>query len=725
MGCLGGDGNGWDRCLGAVGVGHLRGRGGGLRRLGDGRVGAVDRHLGDRRVESPGGGRVGSRDRVLGGSRAGGFARAVGGNRIGRLDRALGSDGGVGLGGKVGLGGVGGVRGGSLLGFGALLPVSDLLGAGRLRRVGGLRRASGLAGVGGLRRPFGHLRAAAGLRRVGSLRSTSDLLGAGRLRGISGLRHAGDLPGIGGLRRLGDLRVAGDVSRVGGLRRLGELGTVDGLHRVGSLLDDSDLRRVGGLRRSLRSLDNLRHLGSVRHVDNSDLRRVGSLRHVGSLLDNSSLCGVGELHRVRGVHSGHLPGSRGRPGIAGLRRPARLCAIGCLRRRRRLSRRLGRRTGDRSRVHSRFGTGGLRRQRAGRYGLFRRRLGRNALVRRVRPGGLRQRGYLSGRGLLGARFSSLHTARNPGDLRRPGLGVSGLYGLTRRVRLGRGRRFGDGPALTGSHVRPGHAHLGSLGTRPPKSLRGLGALRRRCRVHPVVRVDRLDPVVAVDDLHVAGVAGRGRRLAGEAGHRRLGRVGRANRFGGRGLGGDLGRAPGGRALRGCLGLCVEVFGAARRRSGLPRRRSRGAAVGEGADRAGGGVGDRRAEVQRAALRLRGGRRVVRRREDGRRRYRRRARVGQADTAEVDGAAVTAGRLVRARLVDGFHHRFRSGWRHLVAPRALGTRQQQVFVLGGSLGEVGVRTVRGDARLLHHACALRLPLARDLAGVGHAYPSPIG
>ena len=28
-------------------------------------------------------------------------------------------------------------------------------------------------------------------------------------------------------------------------------------------------------------------------------------------------------------------------------------------------------------------------------------------------------------------------------------------------------------------------------------------------------------------------------------------------------------------------------------------------------------------------------------------------------------------------------------------------------------------------LLHHACVLRQSLARDLAGVGHAYPSPIG
>lgn len=53
-------------------------------------------------------------------------------------------------------------------------------------------------------------------------------------------------------------------------------------------------------------------------------------------------------------------------------------------------------------------------------------------------------------------------------------------------------------------------------------------------------------------------------------------------------------------------------------------------------------------------------------------------------------------------------------------------QEQVVVLGGVLGGVqeGVRARCGDARLLDHACVLRQPLARDLAGVRHAYPSPI-
>ncbi|AEY88250.1 hypothetical protein SHJG_2976 [Streptomyces hygroscopicus subsp. jinggangensis 5008] len=636
------------------------------------------------------------------------------GNRFGGLHRTLGRDGGLGFGGHLGVGGevrlcgVGRVRGGDLLRFGTLRLGDGLLGAGRLRRVGGLHRANRIPGGSDSLRSLGSRRAIGRLRRVRNLRR------------ISGLHRTNRIPGgSGNLRSLGSRRAIGGLRRVRNLRRVGRL------HRANHIPGGSgSLGGIGGL-----------------HID------VGGLR--GDLVRSGDVPGTEELFGVCGLRS-----RSGLPGIDGLRRPARLHALGRLRRCRRLSRvpgclrsipghclsrvanhclachlghclrsipghrlvrhlshrlsrvpshclsrisshclsrdvpghrlsrRLGRRVGGRSRVRCPLGSGGLRGQCAGRYGLSRRRLGRNARGRLVRPGGFRRRGHLVGPVL---------------PVRRPWRSVSGRYG--------RGRRVGDGPAVTGGRVRP-------------------GVRRHRCRVHPVVRVDRLDPVMAVDDLHVAGV-GRGGRLAGEAGHRRLGRAGRVNRFGSRGLGDGLCRAPGGRALRSRLRLGIEVFGAARRRSGLPYRRSRGAAVGEGADRAGGGVGDRRAEVQRAARRLRGGGRVVRRREDGRRRHRRRARVGQADPAEVDRAAVPAGRLVRARLVDGLHHRFRSGWRHFVAPRALGTRQQQVFVLGGSLGEVGVRTVRGNARLLHHACALRLPLARDLAGVGHAYPSPIG
>lgn len=218
--------------------------------------------------------------------------------------------------------------------------------------------------------------------------------------------------------------------------------------------------------------------------------------------------------------------------------------------------------------------------------------------------------------------------------------------------------------------------------------------------------------------------GRGDRLGRHPGDHGLGHADRlallrrrdgcrSNRFRSRGpvLDRRLRAAPGRRSLRRHLAQVrgVEVLGAGRGLPDLSYRRARGAAVGEGADRARGGVGDRRAEMQRAA-RGRLGRR----------------RAGEADCAEVDRTAVAARRLVRAGLVHRLHDRLRRGRRHLVAPRALGTRQQQqVFVLGGGLGEVGVRTVRGGARLFHHACALRQSLARDLAGVGHAYPSPIG
>lgn len=93
-------------------------------------------------------------------------------------------------------------------------------------------------------------------------------------------------------------------------------------------------------------------------------------------------------------------------------------------------------------------------------------------------------------------------------------------------------------------------------------------------------------------------------------------------------------------------------------------------------------------------------------------------------------------LLRRRLVrdHGCRRRGRYGdrrrgrdARRVLAPGALGARhQQQVVVLGGVLGGVqeGVRARSGDARLLDHACVLRQPLARDLAGVRHAYPSPI-
>ncbi|MBW8820280.1 MAG: hypothetical protein JF598_19190 [Streptomyces sp.] len=239
-------------------------------------------------------------------------------------------------------------------------------------------------------------------------------------------------------------------------------------------------------------------------------------------------------------------------------------------------------------------------------------------------------------------------------------------------------------------------------------------------LHRLRRVPGLRARFGIRHQGLGSLVRRGLRLGSEVGHRGLGGVhrllGRNNRFGSRGhrvhrrLDGGLGRgAPrdGTLRLRG-----VVVLGGGHGRGRLPYRCARGTTVGEGADRARGGVGDRRTEVQRPAGR------------DGRDRHRGSLRLGRADGAQIMRSAVAAGHLVRARLVDGLDDGLRGGRGDLVAPRALGARQQQqVFVLGGGLGEVGVRT--RDARLFHHACVLRQSLARDLAGVGHAYPSPIG
>ncbi|MFD0384560.1 hypothetical protein ACFQ2B_26945 [Streptomyces stramineus] len=107
------------------------------------------------------------------------------------------------------------------------------------------------------------------------------------------------------------------------------------------------------------------------------------------------------------------------------------------------------------------------------------------------------------------------------------------------------------------------------------------------------------------------------------------------------------------------------------------------------------------------------------------------RPRRADVAEVDGAGVPAAGLVRAALD-----------RCLVHPGALGARHQQQVVLLGTLRLTGVGVVeegerggsagigrgygfRGERLAGQRACVLRLSLARELAGVGHAYPSPIG
>lgn len=195
------------------------------------------------------------------------------------------------------------------------------------------------------------------------------------------------------------------------------------------------------------------------------------------------------------------------------------------------------------------------------------------------------------------------------------------------------------------------------------------------------------------------------------------------------------------------------------RGGLGR-----SAVGERTDHSAGRVGDGRAHVQRTPL-GRGGRR-------GAGLLLRCGGLRDTDGAEVDGAGVPAAALMVAGLGG---HRLEAGGRRcgrvercallgvlvlvgllrlrerlvrgLLAPGALGTgHQQQVVVLDDAVGLVGVgvfarrghqaRQLRrsgvsrgGSGRRLRlpgmSACVLRLSLARDLAGVGHAYPSPIG
>lgn len=68
-----------------------------------------------------------------------------------------------------------------------------------------------------------------------------------------------------------------------------------------------------------------------------------------------------------------------------------------------------------------------------------------------------------------------------------------------------------------------------------------------------------------------------------------------------------------------------------------------------------------------------------------------------------------------------------GLRLRLSPGALRTGHQEDLVLlgRGVCGiEVGVRAGCGNARRLRRACVLRQPFARNLTGVGHAYPSPI-
>ncbi|GAA1163151.1 hypothetical protein GCM10009578_001870 [Streptomyces rhizosphaericus] len=169
--------------------------------------------------------------------------------------------------------------------------------------------------------------------------------------------------------------------------------------------------------------------------------------------------------------------------------------------------------------------------------------------------------------------------------------------------------------------------------------------------------------------------------------------------------------------------------------GVPTRRR--APVGERTHHAAGGVGHRRAHVERAPGG--GGGCRVGGRGGGRLRYgllRHGLWLGHLGLGVRGG--VEHPRLVRPGLVLGL----------LLAPGALGARhQQQVVLLAHVFGAVeegvggagrdtglwlfdvtGVGRRGMDIRRVRvsesSACVLRQSLARDLAGVGHAYPSPI-
>ncbi len=129
-----------------------------------------------------------------------------------------------------------------------------------------------------------------------------------------------------------------------------------------------------------------------------------------------------------------------------------------------------------------------------------------------------------------------------------------------------------------------------------------GATRRRVPGRSRPRHDRRD-LLAVRRRRPLALGGdRGAdRLGGDPGDGRLGRVRRSRdrSRAARALG-DPGR--GLRCRRLACARDVEVLGAEGRRARLAGRQVGGAAVGEGADRARGQVGQRRAEVQRTARR---------------------------------------------------------------------------------------------------------------------------
>ncbi|MEB8336662.1 hypothetical protein [Streptomyces endophyticus] len=209
-------------------------------------------------------------------------------------------------------------------------------------------------------------------------------------------------------------------------------------------------------------------------------------------------------------------------------------------------------------------------------------------------------------------------------------------------------------------------------------------------VRRVVRLLRV--VVAALAVLVRGVRGLARvradlgELLGVRGRFGL-RVLRSDRFcGGRRLL-RLGRLPRGGALRRDVQV-LRAGGGRARLAGRHRGLLGGAAVGERANRAAVGVGNGRSHVQRT-------------------------------TGLGLGLGVLLALPLAVALVRGLRLR--------LPPGALRTgHQKDLVVLGRGVGgiEVGVRAGCGNARRLRRTCVLRQPFARNLTGVGHAYPSPI-
>nr|WP_163017195.1 hypothetical protein [Streptomyces chartreusis] len=476
---------------------------------------------------------------------------------------------------------------------------------GQLGRNGGGVLLDGLIRVLGLRGHFG------GYGRGGAVGGYGD--GVGRLRGRSGVLDVHELGGLRGVREgLGGLGV---LSRFGSLRGFGELRgfrELGGLGRQGSLGRQNGLGSGDGLRGV--GLDDL--CGGLGGGGDYGVGGLGGLGGAGNLCGAGSgstrdLCGVGgrglgKRLALRGGDVGHVTGLSGFglgnlggvsgfgnrsdiPGvglgylacigdhIAGLGRGC-LGRLGSLRDRALSSLRdLGGRnglTGGRFSGHERLGN---RRSLDGSSDL-----GALSTDRTLSDPGLALRRRTDARNLL----ATVPAGHGPSSRH----GVSGLAPTSDRVTGAGGH---DSRALLGTGNSP-VALPCARGHRPLRNVMTGHRLGNR-RDTGSSNSNRLLP-------RVHTLLGSG---PGDPSHRRLCHTDRLlrgnNRFGSQRL---RTRRPGGRSLGGGAPGCrrlrdrgVRVLGAHRDRAGLADRCADGASVGEGADRARGGVRDGRAEVQ--------------------------------------------------------------------------------------------------------------------------------